>query len=221
MKSVTAFILAIILTCTAIFKVNAQAAETIWLTSNASAYKTGETVTVTLNAISDTPIQGFTFQIRYDPACLRPDNATSPISGMNGLSLPQTAGLVDASFASTTPQTANGVLAEVRFVTLTGCQTDLTLESAALATRNEAGFAAPLAGVIVTEKTAAINIDKEVGISATQPVLGTPLLLGETPLPPASSSFPTWAGILLAILLGQVPCLGSSNCCGREVLLHQ
>ena len=122
------------------------------LTSNTSAYKTGETVLVTVNAVSGTPVQGFTFQIRYDPACLQPVNATSPIPGMNGLSLPQTTGLVDASFASTTPQTANGILAEVRFVTLGGCQTNLTLESAALAIRNKSGFAAPLAGVTVGEK---------------------------------------------------------------------
>ena len=107
---------------------------------------------------------------------------------------------MDASFASTTPQAANGILAEVRFVTLSGCQTNLTLESAALAIRNESGFAAPLAGVTVGEKNIALNIDKAIGISATQPVSGTPLVLGE--VPPPASSFPAWAIILLAILLG-------------------
>ena len=200
MKPVTTFILAIIFALTAVFKVSAQSAETIWLTSNTPAYKTGETVLVTVNAVSGTPVQGFTFQIRYDPACLQPVNATSPISGMNGLQLPQTSGLVDASFASTTPQIANGTLAEVRFVTLGGCQTNLTLESAALAIRNASGFAAPLAGVNVGEKTVALNIDKEIGTSATQPVVGTPLILGENPAPDDSSSF-TWLFILLGILL--------------------
>ncbi len=199
MKPVTTFILAIIFTFTTIFNVSAQSAETIWLASNTSAYKTGETVLVTVNAVSGTPVQGFTFQIRYDPACLQPVNATSPISGMNGLSLPQTTGLVDASFASTTPQIANGPLAEVRFVTLGGCQTNLTLESAALAIRNKSGFAAPLAGVTVGEKTVPLNIDKAIGTSATQPVVGTPLILGETSAP--DSSFPTWLLILLGILL--------------------
>ena len=92
MKPVTTFILAIIFTFTAVFKVGAQSAETIWLTANTTAYKTGETVLVTVNAVSGTPVQGFTFQIRYDPACLQPVNATSPISGMNGLQLPQTTG---------------------------------------------------------------------------------------------------------------------------------
>ena len=200
MKPFTTFLFAIIFTLTAVFKVNAQSAETIWLTANTTAYKTGETVMVTVNAITTTPIQGFTFQIRYDPACLQPVNAVSPISGMNGLQLPQVTGLVDASFASTTPQTANGILAEVRFVTLAGCQTNLTLESAALAIRNESGFAAPLAGVTVGEKNIALNIDKERGTSATQPVSGTPLILGETP--PPDSSFPTWLLVLLGILLG-------------------
>jgi hypothetical protein len=200
MKSFSAFILAIIFALTAVFKVNAQSAETIWISASTLAFKTGETVMVTVNAVSATPIQGFTFQIRYDPACLQPVNATSPIPGMNGLQLPQTTGLVDASFASTTPQAINGVLAEVRFVTLSGCQTSLTLESAALAIRNDSGFAAPLAGVAVGEKNIPLNIDKEQGISATQPISGTPLIFGE--VPPSKPSFPTWAGILLAILLG-------------------
>jgi hypothetical protein len=201
MKPVATFILAIIFTFTAFFKVNAQSAETIWLTASTTAFKTGETVVVMVNAVSATPIQGFTFQIRYDPACLQPMNATSPISGMNGLSLPQTTGLVDASFASTAPQITNGVLAEVRFVTLSGCQTNLTLESAALAVRSETGFAAPLAGVSMGEKNIALNIDKEQGVSAaTQPVAGTALILGESP--PPASKFPNWLGVLIAILVG-------------------
>jgi hypothetical protein len=78
---------------------------------------------------------------------------------MNALPLPQITGLVDGSYASTTPQTVNGLLAEVRFITLGGCQTNLTLESAALAVRNESGFAAPLAGVTIGEKNIALNID--------------------------------------------------------------
>ncbi len=82
MKSVNAFIVASILTLTLVMNVGAQSAESIWLTANTTTYKTGETVVVTLNAASATLIQGFTFQIRYDPACLRPTNASSPISGM-------------------------------------------------------------------------------------------------------------------------------------------
>jgi hypothetical protein len=200
MKPFTAFLLAIIVAFTAFFPAGAQSAETIWLTTDATAHKTGETVIVKVNAASATPIQGFTFQIRYDPACLQPTQATSPISGMNGLQLPQTPGLVDASFASTTPQTAGGVLAEVQFVTLGGCQTNLTLESAALAIRNDGGFAAPLPGVTIGEKNIALDVSRERGVSAPPPVSGTPLILGEVPAP--ASTMPVWAIVLISALLG-------------------
>ena len=178
MKPIHAFILALVLIFSSVFVVNAQAAESMWLAANTTAYKTGETVTVTFNANSVTPIQGFTFQIRYDPACLQPINATSPIPGMNGLALPQTTGLVDGSFASTTPQTANGILAEVHFLTLGGCQTNLTLESAGLAIRNAEGFAAALPGVAIGERNITLVIDKAAGVPSTQIASGTPLPLG-------------------------------------------
>jgi hypothetical protein len=53
--------------------------------------------------------------------------------------------------------------------------------------------------VNVGEKTVALNIDKAIGTSATQPVVGTPLILGETPAPDSSSR--TWLFILLGIIL--------------------
>jgi hypothetical protein len=200
MKPIPAIFLATILSFSFVLTVNAQSADSIWLEASNTAYKTGETVTIALHAISATPIQGFTFQIRYDPACLEPINAASPIPGMNGLSLPQTAGLVDASFASTTPQAANGLLAEVQFVTLAGCQTNLTLESAALAIRDASGFAAPLSGMTIGEKSIALNIDKAVGESQIdQPLLGTPLPLG--PAPTADVGGPGWGTVLPIMLL--------------------
>jgi hypothetical protein len=61
MKPIAVFILALAFTIAAVIPVNAQAAESIWLTASTTAYKTKETVTVTVNAISATPIQGFTF----------------------------------------------------------------------------------------------------------------------------------------------------------------
>ncbi|MCE9646271.1 MAG: cohesin domain-containing protein [Chloroflexi bacterium] len=170
MKYASALILSIFTALFVVFAVNAQSPETIWIQANTTVYKTGETVTATVNANSATPIQGFTAQIRYDPACLQPVNATSPIPGMNGLALPQTPGLVDASFASSSPQSAVGVLAEIRFVALQGCQTSLSLESAALVTRDASGFAAPLPGVNLENKVVALNIDSAVGVpQATQP----------------------------------------------------
>lgn len=199
MKSLTALILAFLFAVTASMNVSAQSAESIWLTANTSSYKTGETVIVTVNGASTTPIQGFTFQIRYDAACLKPINAASTIPGMNGLPLPQLAGLVDGSYASTTPQTVNGVLAEVRFQALKGCQTNLLLESAALAVRNDAGFAAPLASVTVNTNNIALNIDKEVVASQVEaPVTGA--LLPLTPAKEPETRNFGWVIGLLAVV---------------------
>jgi hypothetical protein len=199
MKPITVLILATILALAVVPSVGAQTAESIWLTVNTTAYKTGETVIAVVNGTSASPVQGFTFQIRYDPECLRPLNAASTIPGMNGLPLPQTTGLVDGSYASTTPQTINGVLAEVRFVTLGGCQTGLTLESAALAIRNESGFAAPLAGVTTAQNSIALNIDKEVVASQSdQPLSGSILPL--EPQPEANTHVSGWFVALIATL---------------------
>jgi hypothetical protein len=184
MKPFIASILAVILGMAGVIGASAQSAESIWLTASTTSYKTGETMIATVNAISATPVQGFTFQISYDPACLRSDNATSLISGMNGLSLPQTSGLVDASYAGSAPATVNGGVAEVRFVALKGCQTNLTLEAAALAIRNDSGFAAPLDGVTLGEKTIALSIDSAVGVAQpTLPASAATLLLAPAPAP--------------------------------------
>jgi hypothetical protein len=211
MKKTTAILLAIILSLTVFFTVNAQSAETIWLTASSTSYKTGETVIVTVNAVSGTLVQGLSFQIRYDPACMQPVSATSPIPGMNGLSLPQTPGLVDANFASTTPQTANGALAEVRFLTLGECATNLSLESAALAIRNEKGFAAPLAGVALGEKEIALAVSAEKGTSdLPDPVVGgTPLALGNETS--SANQFPSWLIILFSLLAGVIGVLVAVN----------
>jgi len=192
-------VLAILLSFATFFIAKAQAPESIWLGAVAPAYKTGETVVVTVNASSATPVQGFTFQIRYDPACLRPVNASSPIPGMNGLQLPQISGLVDGSYASTTPVTVNGVLAEVRFTALKGCQTNLYLESAALAVRGGDGFAAPVPSVLVGERNVSLTLDSEQGVSQAAPETGSILLLEP---PPAENNFPFWlVGIAVGILV--------------------
>jgi hypothetical protein len=199
MKALPAFLLAILLTFTVVISVGAQAADGIWLTANTTSYKTGETVIVTVNASSATPVQGFTFQIRYDPACLKPLNAASTIPGMNALPLPQIAGLADGSYASTTPQTVNGVLAEVRFTALKGCQTNLMLESAALAIRNESGFAAPLAGVEIGQKEVALSVAKEQGVAESANPSGSILPLDAPPA--ARQGIPVWGIGLLVFLV--------------------
>jgi hypothetical protein len=216
MKSTTAFIIATIVSIVSFFQVNAQNAETIWLASNTTEFKTGEIVTLSVNAISATAIQGFNFQIRYDAACVTPLNATSPISGMNGLFLPQNSGLVDASFASTTPQAANGVIAEVRFTTLGGCQTDLTLENASLAIRNESGFAAPLGGISVGTNKVSLNIDAAKADAQELPVLsGTPLSLAPNTLSADNTQ------TLPSGTIGVISVLGVILLAGVFILIYQ
>jgi len=201
MKHALALILAAALAPALVIAGYAQAPESIWLAANATSYQTGDTVIVTVHGQSATPIQGFTFRIRYDPACLKAVNTASPIAGMNGLPVPQTSGLVDASFASTVPQTANGVLAEVRFLSLSACQTNLVLEHAALAIRNQYGFAAPLEGITIGDSSVALQIVQGTGpAKPTQPAIGTPMPLGVGS--PSSPNLLLWGlGLVLLVLL--------------------
>jgi len=204
MKRIIAPVFAVLFAFVAAINVSAQTPESIWLTSDTTSYKTGETISVTLNALSNTPVQGFTFQVRYDPACLRPVNASSPIPGMNGLPLPQITGLVDGSYASVSPQTVNGVLAEIRFVTLGGCQTNLALESAALAVRTAEGFAAPLSGVAIDNGNIALNIDKEVAVSQL-PQQESGSVLALNPPPVVKKGFSGWwLGLLLVLFIAGI-----------------
>jgi hypothetical protein len=209
MKKIDLFIFTVIFTLAIFFRVNAQSAEKVWLSTNTAAYKTGETVVVTVNAVSESPVQGFTFQIRYDPACLKLVSATSPISGMNGLLLPATPGLVDADFANATPQTINGSLVEVRFLTLGGCQTDLVLENATLIIRDKAGGAAPLVGIALGGNNLTLNIEKELGAShLTDP--GTSQ--------PGDREFPSWLLVVFSLLAVAICVLIAINLLRRPTI---
>jgi hypothetical protein len=124
---------------------------------------------------------------------------------MNGLPLPQLTGLVDGSYASTTPVTVNGVLAEIRFTALQGCQTAVYLESAALAVRNAEGFAAPLPSVLIGERNVSLNIDREaVQQQSLPPDTGSILPLDP---PEARSGWLSWligVGIAIFVALGML-----------------
>jgi len=208
MKKLSLIVFLVMVSLVSVVIVHAQSTESLWIQANTTIYKTNETVTVTVNGISTTPIQGFTAQIRYDPSCLQPESGTSPISGMNGLAVPQQAGLADVSFASTTPQTANGILAELRFKALKGCQTSFTLDSAALVVRSEAGLAVPVPGINIDQTPLMLNIDNTEG--SPQPQVADQSVLPLTPAnAPASFSinwrmigFMVLAAILIAFIIG-------------------
>jgi len=184
-NSTLLFLLIFVSTALSITPVHAQTEKSLWLEANTTAFKTRETVIVTINGVSTTPFQGFTAQIRYDPSCLLPENGTSPIPGMNGLAVPQAPGLADVSFASTTPQFANGVLAVLQFQALKGCQTSLTIESGALVVRGETGLAIPITDVNINQTPVMLSIDSAEG--NPQPAMSGESVL---PLTPVSVSNP-------------------------------
>jgi hypothetical protein len=157
-KYLTAIILVLALAFGLLPGARAQAAETIWMEMSTSTFSVGETLTVTLKSNSANSFQGFSFQLRYDPACLQPVAINSLVAGLNSMSVPQSAGLVDAIFASTTPLSANAALAEVKFNTLAPCQTSLNLESASLVVSDASGMAVPLQGVSVGTSTFVVNV---------------------------------------------------------------
>jgi hypothetical protein len=201
MKNLSLIILFVMVSLFSVVTVHAQTAENLWIQANTTAYKTNETVIITVNGVSATPIQGFTTQIRYDPSCLQPENGTSPIPGMNGLAVPQQAGIADVSFASTTPQTANGILAELRFKTLKGCQTSLVIDSAAFVVRSDAGLAVPIPGINIDQTPIMLNIDSTEG--SPQPEAAGPSVLPLTPANAPASFTINWRviGSLTLILI--------------------
>ncbi len=198
MKNIKAFLIAFIFTLFSFAPVLAQASESIWLEAGNTSYKTEELVTVQVHGASSTLIQGFTFQIRYDPNCLKPLNASSPIAGMNGLQLPQNSGLVDASFASSSPQPALGILAEVSFQALGACQTELYLETAALAVRNQAGFAEALPDVALGQRQILVAIDSQIGQAQAPQQLGESLSLEPVDATPVGN---IWADRIVPVLI--------------------
>ena len=149
MKHLIAIFLACIFAFSTIFAnvVSAQAAETIWMETDKGSYGAGETVTVTLKANSVTPFQGFTFKLRYDPACLEPTVPASLLSGLNYMPVPQKSGLVSGIFANTSPLSANGALAEIKFKILTSCQSTLKLEKASLSISDASGMPVAIQGI--------------------------------------------------------------------------
>lgn len=218
MKSLTCLLIAAMLAFGFFFGASAQGPESIWIETGQTSYGAGETIVVTLNAQSATPIQGFSFQLRYDPACLQPEAPTGLLAGINLMAVPQTAGLVDGIFAGPTQATAKGgPVAEVKFKALAACQTTLNLEGASLIVPNASGIAVALSGISLGTRSLSLNVG---GQGAAGPQASSPAQAGATAQPgatpgatPASREEQAgrlfrWLILPLLILLGAVLVIG-------------
>jgi hypothetical protein len=216
LKYLSALALVLTLFFSAILRVSAQAAETIWLESNKESYSAGETITVTLKANTVTPIQGFSFQLRYDSACLQSAVPSSLLPGLIYQPVPQTAGLVEAVFTSPSPLSAKGALVEVKFKSLSSCQTSLKLEKASLSVADSSGKTVPLPGISPGISSLVLNLGGAEA-AAPQPTRTpethlTSLPQSTAPATPEIKSTPTrtstsgllfsWLLVWLEILLG-------------------
>ena len=180
MKHLTAFLLAFILLLSTSMHSFAQAADTIWMETDKDSYSPGEPVTVTIKANSAAPVQGFTFSLRYDPACLQPETPASLVTGLNYMALPQADGIVSAIFASTTKINVNGGIASVVFNARSSCQTSLSLVKASLAVANADGLAAELPGISLGTSSIMITVAGAGGSQASgQPEISTPSVTAE------------------------------------------
>jgi len=216
MKPISALFLAIIFLFATVFQVKAQSADTIWIEATNQNHAVGEVVTVNLYGLTSSPIQGFAFQLSYDPACIQPEQPSSLQTGMNSFPLPQETGLLDASFYSAAPQSISGALTEIKFTTLAVCETTIKLESASLMILDESGIAHPLEDITLGTSTISLNVESPVNIptpivsDGAQPDTDTspaPLQPVSTLVPvatpiesPISNSFvPDWFGAILSI----------------------
>jgi len=219
MKPISIIFLAIIFLFSTVFHVNAQSADTIWIEAINQSYTVGEVVTVNLYGMTSIPIQGFAFQLSYDPACVQPEQPSSSQTGMNSFPLPQETGLVDASFYSSAPQPISGPLTEIKFTTLAVCETTIKVENASLMILDETGIARPLEGVILGISTISLSVENSMSIptavvlegaksdgdTSSAPVVQPVSTLLPVPVPtelPMSNSFlPDWFGAILSITL--------------------
>jgi len=158
LKQLTALILTLLIALSALTGVSAQADETIWMEIDKESFTVGESITVTLKTNTTRPVQGFTYQLRYDPVCLQPGIPLSKAAGLNTMAVPQTEGMVEAVFASTTPIDVSGSLSEVKFNTLKNCQTSLKLEKANLVVADENGMAVAQSGISMGISSLLINV---------------------------------------------------------------
>ncbi len=122
------FLSILMLTLGFVFPVAAETADSVWIESEQQFLQVGETITITVRTSVSVPLQGYTFQLGYDPACLQLQETTNLISGMNSLPTPEETGFVEATYFSAVPQVIDTALATVSFVVLSACDTVITLQ---------------------------------------------------------------------------------------------
>lgn len=215
MKPISAIFLVIIFLFSTVFHANAQSADTIWIEATNQNHAIGEVVTVNLHAVTSTPIQGFAFQLSYDPSCVQPEQPSSSQTGMNSFPLPQETGLVDASFYSAAPQPISGPLTEIKFTLLAVCDATIKLENASLMILDETGIAHQLDGITLgtnmislsTGNIPAADVSEEaqsdgdtslVPLQPASTLVSVPVVT-EPPLP--GNYLPYWFGAMLSIAL--------------------
>ena len=189
----------------------AQTAETIWITTDKVTFSGDEPVRVMILANSATPIQGFSFRLQYDPACLQVKSSDKSIAQLSNMSMKQEPGIVEGIYTSTEPITINGQLVEVQFVGIKECTTALQLASASLMALNADRIAVELEGITVDKTPVNIGFSS----ASSQPaataqsiaVLDDPnQVITEDPTAQAApGSMLTWylvgGGALIALLL--------------------
>lgn len=126
-----------------------QTAETVWMTTDKITFSGDEPVKVMIYANSSTAIQGFSFRLQYDPACLQVKSSEKSLPQLSNMSMKQDLGVVEGIYTSTEPVTVNSQLVEVQFVGLKECNTALQLASASLMVLNGDRIAVPLEGISV------------------------------------------------------------------------
>ncbi len=214
MKRLTALILALLIAFLALPVARAQAAETIWIETSQDSYTVGEPITITLKTNTTRSIQGFTYKLRFDPACMQPEVPVSLFSEINYMAVPQTPGQVEAIFASTKPIQATGGISEIHFSTIASCQSSIKLEEARLIIAGTDGMAVPMNGVSQGTSSLVIRI---AGAAAPAAIAITPQAVNTDPqtsstaapqlTPEPASPTNTWSwllvplGILLALVL--------------------
>lgn len=178
MKRIISLLIIIgLLTLFQIRPASAQSANNLSLTASTPNVASGQNLLVTLQGNVSTPSQGFSLQLRYDPACLQLLKHT-PTGLLPADAFPvetKADGLLDVAYTllgGAKTFSGSGALLEIEFKTLKTCQTNLSLESAKLMASNEQGLA--------------YYVDTELGAPLSVSIISTGVVL--TPQPPAEQT---------------------------------